>query len=162
MAINIVFLVIMTAAAVWAVMTRSLLRSAIALALASAVVSVLMFRLCSPLAAVFELSVCSGLISVLFISTISLTQAETREEKAAHLKARLKRFGLLPLLVVVLGVILAQASMKLNASPVGPETVTDPRAVLWNERPLDLIGQVIILLAGVFGVVLLFKERDKR
>jgi ethanolamine transporter EutH len=31
--------------------------------------------------------------------------------------------------------------------------------VLWYLRRLDLLGQIVILLAGAFGVVMLFKER---
>jgi NADH-quinone oxidoreductase subunit J len=143
-------------------MSRSLLRAAIALALASALVAVLMFRLNASLAAVFELSVCSGLISVLFISTISLTSHETSEEKTTHLKRRLRRFWFLPVILVALGAVLAFMQVRLAAPLLAPETVTDPRVILWNARPLDLLGQIVIMLGGVFGVVLLFKEQEKK
>jgi len=33
------------------------------------------------------------------------------------------------------------------------------REMLWNNRPLDLIGQMMIILAGAFGVLVLTKER---
>jgi hypothetical protein len=35
------------------------------------------------------------------------------------------------------------------------------REVLWMERHLDLFGQIAVLLAGAFGVVVLFKHRSK-
>lgn len=162
--VEIIIVCILVGAALWAVMTRSMLRSAIALALASAFVAVLMFKLHSPLAAVFELSVCSGLISVLFISTISLTQAETREEKEEHRKARLKRFWLLPVVVAVIAVVLVVLALRPQQCllpPVSGDGV-DPRTIMWRSRPFDMLGQVIILLAGVFGVVILFKEPDKQ
>jgi len=34
--------------------------------------------------------------------------------------------------------------------------------VLWNLRQVDLLGQAIILLVGVFGIVVLFKEGQKK
>jgi len=38
-------------------------------------------------------------------------------------------------------------------------TENDVRIILWNLRQLDLLGQIVILLAGAFGVAVLFKER---
>lgn len=162
MAINldIIILLFMISGALWTVMTRSLLRSAIALALTSAMLSVLMFRLDARLAAVFELSVCTGLISVLFISTISLTQPLTNEEILQRRKARLKRFKYLPIIIVVIGVVLSLFSVRLNLILPSPELESNVRIALWDLRRLDIIGQVIILLCGVFGVVILFKEQD--
>lgn len=160
--VDIVILVGLTLSALWTVMTRSLLRSAIGLALTSAVLTVVMFRLNSPLAAVFELSVCSGLISVVFISTISLTQPLTWEEIIQHMKDRLSRFWYLPVIVVAVGIILSFLKVKIGIVLPPEETEKDVRAVLWNLRHLDLIGQVIVLLAGVFGVVVLFREAEKK
>ena len=154
-------LVVLIAAALWTVMTRSLLRAAIGLALASAVLTVIMFRLGSPLAAVFELSVCAGLIPVLFVSTISLTEPMTQQEILQHMKDRLHRFWVLPLIVIVIGVLLSLTPAKLSMVAPLPEAEKDVRLLLWNLRPLDLLGQVIILLCGVFGVIILIKERPK-
>jgi ethanolamine transporter EutH len=33
---------------------------------------------------------------------------------------------------------------------------------MWNIRHIDIMGQIIILLTGVFGVVILFKERLRK
>ena len=164
MAINadIIILIFMIASALWAVMARSLLRSAIALALTSVLVSVLMFKMNAVLAAVFELSVCAGLISVLFISTISLTQPLTRDEVVKHMKERFKRFRYLPLIIVIVGIVLSLFTVKPKVTLPLPELETNVRRVLWDIRRLDMVGQVIILLAGVFGVVILFKERGEK
>ena len=159
---DIMMLTILIAAALWCVLVRSLLRAAIGLALASALVALLMFKLSSPLAAVFELSVCSGLISVLFISTITLTEKESPAQKTAHGQSRMRRFWFLPVLVAVLGVALIFTRRHLHVSPPFPETTPDPRVILWAQRPLDMIGQVVALLAGVFGVVVLFKEANTK
>ncbi len=142
-------------------MTRSLLRSAIGLALVSLVLTIIMFRLSSPLAAVFELSVCAGLIPVLFISTISLTYPLSKQEMMEHFKARLRRFWYLPVLVVIVGVILSLLKIKPDITLPLPESAKDVRDVLWNLRPIYLIGQIIVLLAGAFGVVILFKDSKK-
>lgn len=162
MFIDIILLISLTTAALWTVMTRSLLRSGIGLALASAILAVIIFRLGSPLAAVFELSVCAGLISVLFVSTISLTNPLSKEEVIKHMHERLTRFWFLPLLVIILGIILSFTSVKNAIQLPDPETIKDVRVVLWSLRPIDILGQIIILLTGVFGVIILFKERVKK
>lgn len=155
-------LILMALAALWTVMTRSLLRSAIGLALTSAMLTVLMFRLHSPLAAVFELSVCSGLISVVFIATISLTQPMTQEKVLKHMMDRLERFWYLPILIVLVGIVLTFMDFKFDLTLPSPEIERDARVVLWNARPLDILGQIIMLLAGAFGIAILFKEAKKK
>jgi NADH-quinone oxidoreductase subunit J len=161
MALDVFILTVMIIAALWAAMTRSLLRAAIALAFTSAVVSIMMFQLGAPLAAVFELSVCAGLITVLFISTISMTEPRTPEEKVMHRHERFQRFRFLPVIIVAIGIVLSLLAVKVNIALPPPEMETSVRNVLWSGRPLDMIGQVIILLAGVFGVIILFKETEK-
>jgi NADH-quinone oxidoreductase subunit J len=157
--INIIILVAMVLAALWTVMSRSLLRAAIGLAITSVALTIIMFRLSSPLAAVFELSVCTGLISVLFISAISLSAPAAREEILGRMKEQLARFWFLPVLVVILGVILMLAKVGPILKLPAEESLKDARMVLWNLRRIDVIGQIIVLLTGVFGVIVLFKER---
>ena len=161
MALNLILLLFLLIAAIWTVMTIRLIRSIVGLALTSAILSVIMYLLNSPLAAVFELSVCSGLISVIFITTVSFTQRISKERLLIRRRERLARFLYLPFIIIVAGVLLMQylkiPQFDLSVPAKGP----DVRGVLWNLRHLDLLGQVIILLAGVFGVVILFKETDK-
>ncbi len=33
--------------------------------------------------------------------------------------------------------------------------------VLWKQRTFDLVGQLAVILAGVFAVLALFRKRDK-
>ena len=66
---------IVIACAVTALRARSLIRSAVALAVGSAALAMVFFMLDAPYAGGFELSVGAGLISVLFIVAISLTQS---------------------------------------------------------------------------------------
>lgn len=159
----IILLALLVVAAVFAVMIRNLLKAAIALAATSVVLTIIMFILGSPLAAVFELSVCAGLITAIFVSAISLTKPGTREELKAKRKARLKRFIYLPILVVLLaaGLILAWPSLQLNIAGVASGNLSVQSAI-WDIRQLDILGQIIIILAGVFGVVVLFKGREEK
>jgi len=161
-AVDILLLVLLVLAALWTVMTRSLLRSAIGLAFTSAVLSVLMFQLQSPLAAVFELSVCTGLISVVFIGIISLTQPLTGEQIMRHMKSRLKRFWFLPVILLLVGILLRSIKAPVDFAPSPLETEKDVRSVLWSIRHLDIIGQIFILLAGSFGVRILFREKEQK
>ena len=164
MTIFIILLILMTIAALFTVMTRSLLKATIWLAVTSAIISILIFTLGSPIAGVFELSVCTGLITAVFVSAISLTKPLTRSETAAVSKDRMKRFWYLPVIVVVAGIALVFSILKLPMDFKMQESaskLSDVREVLWNVRHLDLFGQIIIMLAGAFGVVILFRERKK-
>ena len=155
---NIVLAVMFVIAAVWTVMTTRLLRSVIGLAVTSVILTVIMFKLNSPLAAVFELSVCAGLISAIFISCIGLTQRLTEDQLAIRKKERLAKFWALPVILVLAGVFLYQLHIPIDFNLPAAPAGSDVRNILWNLRHLDLVGQITILLAGAFGVVILFKE----
>ena len=163
MTINLVLLVIMLIAAIWTVMGRSLLKATIGLALTSVIITMLIFRLNSPLAAVFELSVCAGLITVIFVSAISLIKPLTHKEILAISKERYKRYWYLPVVLLIAGFILKFALKIQNdfKSPIVSQTA-GARDILWNVRHLDLFGQIIILVAGALGIVVLFIEGNKK
>jgi len=161
MTLMITLLVLMTAAALWTVMGRSLLKAAVGLAVTSALITILMFRLNSPLAAVFELSVCAGLITVIFVSTISLTKPLTHKEIVTLSRDRKKRFWYLPVIVVLAGIALAALRIPNNIATPRANAISDVRHILWNLRQLDLFGQIIIIIAGTLGVVILFEERRR-
>ena len=158
MAIDIILVTMLILASLVAAMTARLLRSAIALAVTSALLSVIMYRLDSPLAAVFELSVCAGLIPAIFISAIGLTRRLDPEGLLARKRDRLKRYWYLPVIVIALAAILSQMHLSLDfvlPAAAGPD---DARTVMWNLRHIDLLGQVVVLLGGAFAVVVLLKE----
>ncbi len=160
--IDIILLTAMVVAASWTVMTRSLLKSTIGLALTSAIITIIMFRLDSPLAAVFELSVCTGLITAVFVSTISLTKPLTHKEIIKLSKDRAKRFWYMPVIMLAVGAALISVKLPVDFKMPLKLAQSDVRSVLWNSRQLDIFGQIVVLLAGVFGIVLLFKERKKK
>jgi NADH-quinone oxidoreductase subunit J len=156
---SLALLILFVVAAIATVLVSRLLYSAIGLAVTSVVLTLLMFRLNAPLAGVFELSVCAGLITAIFVSAISLTRPGTCDEREPNPAARLV---LLPIIVVAVGSIffLAKIAYRLPSPPVA--AAADVRQVLWNVRQMDLLGIVMIILTGVFGIVILFKERFKR
>ena len=161
--VMMILLVGLVVSAAICVVLRNLLKAAIALAVTSAILSMVMFVFSAPIAAVFELSVCAGLITVIFISAISMTRVRSKEELAQKQKERRKRFALLPVILIVLGVLTFFLlwphvdSFLPNAAASAGASVQD---VLWNKRQIDLLGQIIIILAGVFGVLVFFKESD--
>ena len=160
MTLMTIVLVIMVLAAVWASMSPVLLRAAIALALASAMLAVVMYSLGATLAAVFELSVCAGLISVVFVSVISLTQRKPFKDILQDRRRRLGRFWPLPVVLLGAGIALSFVHAPVHIALPLPNGGGDVRTVLWSFRQLDLFGQILVLLAGVFGVMVFFR-RDK-
>ena len=158
-----ILLISMILAALWTVMTRSLLKAALGLAVTSAIISIEIFKLNSPLAAVFELSVCAGLITAVFISAISMMKPLTHKETVALSRARIKRYWYLPVIMIIAGIMLVKF-IKLPVDFITPDKLVvmpDVRNIMWHSRPLDMLGQIAIVLAGVFGIVLLFKEKNK-
>jgi NADH-quinone oxidoreductase subunit J len=156
--LNLILLIGLIVTSLWAVMTRSLLMSAIALAITSITLTALMFALDAPLAAVFELSVCAGLITVVFMTTISLTKPVTRVELKQQTKNRIKRYWYLPVIVVALFIVLGYYMITPEPKFFGSYPELDVRNVLWKLRQTDMLGQMILILTGVFGIVVLFKE----
>ncbi len=156
--VNILLLLAMVLAAVWTVMTSYLLRAVVGLALTSAVLTIIMFMLNAPLAAVFELSVCAGLIPAIFLSAISVTKRVDPEGITSHVRQQIAKFWPLPLILVLAGLGLSQVHIPELAVKIAQVPQDDVRKVLWNLRHMDLLGQIVILLAGAFGVVVLLKE----
>ena len=138
--VDVAALVTFVLAAVWAVLSPRLLRAVVALAATSVLVSTLLFRLDSPLAAVFELSVCAGLVSAIFLGTITLTQPENDAQVSQAAKERIRRYWYLPPLLVLLGAALLQLALPDTSTVVA--SVDDVRKVLWTTRHLDLLGQL--------------------
>jgi NADH-quinone oxidoreductase subunit J len=159
MVLTVSVLVLLLLATLWTVMTRGLVRAALGLAALSVILTILMFMLGAGLAAVFELSVCAGLITVVFISTIAMTQPSSRSELAQKTGRRLRRYWYLPAILLVVGAALV--ALKVEVPTLPPAAAEEARQVLWGSRQTDIIGQVIVIFAGVFAVIVLFKERKK-
>ena len=155
-------LIILIIAALMVVFSSRLLLAAISLAVTSIVVTLLMFKLNSPIAAVFELSICAGLITVIFITTISFVKPVTEEDLMENSKRRIKKYVALPIILIIVGIVTKFVIKPMTLSLPAVIQETNVANVLWNLRQVDLLGQAIILLVGVFGIVVLFKEGQKK
>jgi NADH:ubiquinone oxidoreductase subunit 6 (subunit J) len=143
---------------VLAIALKDLLKSAISLAASSLLLGIVFFRMNAPYAGVFEISVVAGLITVLFILTIALTKSgeEVRESKLVNWAFPAVFVAFLVIDALVMKGLLG----KVPALASGPEAGTFGE-VLWKGRTLDLVGQIAVILAGVFAVLALFRKRDK-
>ena len=143
---------------VLAIALRDVLRSAISLAVASLLLGIVFFKMNAPYAGVFEISVVAGLITVLFILTIALRRAgeEVRESRLVN--------WVFPLVfvafVAVDALVMKSLLGKVPALAAGAEAGTFGE-VLWKGRTFDLVGQIAVILAGVFAVLALFRKREK-
>ena len=155
-------LVILIVAALMVVFSSRLLIGAISLAVTSIMVTLLMFKLNSPFAAVFELSICAGLITVIFITTISFVKPETEEELLGTRKRRIKKYIALPIILIIVGIVTSFVIKPMVLALPATVQGTSVANVLWNLRQVDILGQAIILLVGVFGIVVLFKEGQNK
>jgi NADH-quinone oxidoreductase subunit J len=158
---DVVLLMALVVTALWAVMATRMIYAALGLAFASIALAIVMFRMGSPYAAVIELSVCAGLITAIFISVISLAKHETVAEIEARMKRRWKKYAPLPLVVAVVGVALSLMTKHPRSLPQ-PLPESDVRQVFWHMRQADLLGQILIVLVGAFGIVVLFKSWRKK
>jgi NADH-quinone oxidoreductase subunit J len=157
-AVNTVLVVLFVASALGTVLASTLLRAAIGLAATSAVLTLLMYQMDSPLAAAFELSVCAGLITVVFVSTISLTRPGGHVPDAEE-RVAARRRSFVPVLTVSAWVlaIMWMVGYALDFRLPAP-VASSVREVLWQDRRFDLLGQIVLIFVGVYGVVILFKD----
>ncbi|MCL2799247.1 MAG: hypothetical protein FWD54_03075 [Endomicrobia bacterium] len=159
MYIHILLLGLIISFSVIAAVNTRIIKAAILLAFISLLTTLVLFLLKMPLAAIFELSVCAGLITVIFISVISLTNPLTREERAEEKTKMFKRVVFLPVIVLVCGAAFYMLEKSVDFIPVVSDAVSvSAETGMWNTRQIDLAGQIIIILTGVFGVIALFKD----
>jgi len=155
---QVIIYFIVVISAVMAVMSKKLLNSAIMLAITSIAVSLILFSYNAPWAGVFELSVCAGLITVLFISAISLMKKEDSIIKENYVK-----YIILPFLVIIMLIIsglyilpyfeyLTNYSKYSHYNP----SVGD---IIWHYRSIDIIGQITLLACAVFVIKSIFYKR---
>jgi NADH-quinone oxidoreductase subunit J len=143
---------------VLAILLKDLLKSAISLAVASLLLGIIFFRMSAPYAGVFEISVVAGLITVLFVLTIALTKTgeEVRESRLVKWIFPLVFIAFLAIDALVMKGLLGKVPALASGAEPGPFG-----EVLWRARTYDLIGQIAVILAGVFAVLALFRKREK-
>lgn len=135
-----------------AIRARRLIASALWLAGVSALVSVVLFLLGAKQVAVIELSVGAGLVTVLFAFAISVAGDESIDPKPVVFRYLPAGMGLL--FVLVLGWYLLQAAPGNSLGHT--ESTLD--LVLWQQRGLDMLVQVVLIFACVLGLLGLLAE----
>jgi len=138
--------------AIQAIRAKRLLYSALWLAGTSALVALLMYMLGAAEVAVVELSVGAGLVTVLFVFAINIAGEEALTAQALLPK---------PLAwVLVVAAVVLLGWMTLSRLPaVLPENVVGRFAVtVWEDRNLDVLLQIVLIFAGVLGVIGLLSE----
>lgn len=161
--ILLICLAFIVIAAIACAMFRSMLKCAVSLAVVSALLACVLYLMGATWAALFELSVCAGLVTVVFASAISLTS--TSRHQPENEEEHRKRVAGLPFILIAAGMMLVvviaatgfHIEPQANAALVGLSF----KDVLWNMRQADVLGQIIVILAGAFAVAILFKESDK-
>lgn len=142
---------------VYAVMNKSIIKSAIGLALTSASLAAMMYAMEARWSAIFELSVCSGFVTVVFISGISLAHSPKIEDRSTYKSNERNRW--LPLVLMIVGIVLVAAALILGveAPELAGELSNDFRNTFWNTRQVDIWGQIAVILCGGIAVVVLLR-----
>ncbi len=144
------------ACAILAISAKRLLISAIWLALTSALVALMLFLLGAPQIAVIELSVGAGLVTVLFVFAINIAG-----EEVIGLRSALPLPLVWASIVLAAGLIIFFIVRSLGFVQFPELTSEFAASVLWQERYLDFLLQVVLILAGVLGVIgLLSHSKD--
>lgn len=131
--------------------SAKLLNVTIWLAFTSALVAILIFRLGAPHVAVIELSVGAGLVTVLFVFAFSIVGEATFDETT-----------LIPRPLVWFLILVVAFVIGWYVFPL-PETLTFPITIpfgrmLWEQRGLDVIAQIVLIFSGVMGLIGLLAE----
>jgi len=158
MTLQIILLVGLVFFSALAILAADLIKSAISLALASVCLGILFFLMAAPYAGAFEISVVAGLITVLFILTIALTKTG-----GDVLESRLVRliFPLFFVIFIAIDALVMKGMIQKIPMIQSPAEQGSFGDVLWKQRSFDVVGQMAVILAGVFSVLALFRKRDK-
>lgn len=132
---------------------RRLILSTIWLACTSALLATLLYRLGAPQVAVMELSVGAGLVTVLFVFAFSIVGEITQDPTSLVPKPLVWAIGLA--VVLLMGWFILP--LTDSRSPVAMQSFT---TVLWEQRGLDVLAQIVLIFSGVIGLLGLLSERQ--
>ena len=134
-----------------AIRARRLIESALWLAGTSAIVSIIFYLMGAQQVAVIELSVGAGLVTILFVFAISVAAEETGRQQPVVPKA------LAWALVIGAAALLGWLSLPLGPA-AQPAAEGGFSTMLWQRRGLDVLVQVVLIFAGVLGLLGLLAE----
>jgi len=143
--------VMMLLFAALAIRAKHLISAAIFLAVVSALVSIAFYWLGSLLAAVIELSVGAGLVTVLFVYAINIAG-----ETGGEYYPLVKKWLAAPLVIIALALLAIYLLPILSPAPQVAET--DLPNVIWDQRAVDVLVQIVLIFSGVLGLLGLLAE----
>ena len=137
--------------AILAFRTQRLIASALWLAGVSALVSILCYLLGAYTVAVIELSVGAGLVTVLFVFAISIAGEEGNVTRSVI------PYALAGGVVIVALALLGWLTLPITVvfPPVSQVPLPD---MIWNLRSMDIFVQIVLVFAGVLGLLGLLAE----
>jgi NADH-quinone oxidoreductase subunit J len=137
---------------------KDLLYVAISLAAVSVILAIVLFQFGANIAGVFELSVCAGLITVLFVATVSMTKDSDQK-----VETRLPMYFIPLFVLIFISLVYFIVQWLANSMPaaVASQTPETFQKVFWEIRSADILGQVALILVGVFGILALFRLKAK-
>lgn len=137
--------------AIQAIRAKRLLRAALWLAGVSALLSIAFYQFGASQVAVIELSVGAGLVTVLFVFAISIAGEEVIPIKPVVPKP------LAWFLVVAVIALVGWFALPLG-SKAGNSAEAPFSTMFWQIRGLDVLIQVMLIFAGVLGLLGLLAE----
>ncbi|NIM94418.1 MAG: DUF4040 domain-containing protein [Anaerolineales bacterium] len=146
-----IILVLVIAFAIQAIHSKHLINSALWLAAVSALLSVVFYLLGGTQVAMIELSVGAGLVTILFVFVINIAGDEVVEGPPV-----------IPRLLAFVTVLLNALLFFFFVTPLDIFTkqgAEPPFAILlWQQRGLDVLVQIVLIFAGVLGLLGLLAE----
>lgn len=153
--------------AIQAIRAKRLLHSAIWLAGVSALLAIVFYQLGAYQVAVIELSVGAGLVTVLFVFAIGMAGED--RIKLRSLIPKPLAWGLVIAAIFLLGwltlpfgsetVVLQTDQATVVGTPADAQTAEEPiQVVIWEQRGLDVLVQVVLIFSGVLGILGLLAE----
>ncbi len=73
----------------------------------------------------------------------------------------IKVLGFVASAVILIG-LLVIFLQDVTPGPAAAQFIGGFRTMMWDHRAVDLLGQMLVILAGTFGVLVLTKERIER
>jgi NADH:ubiquinone oxidoreductase subunit 6 (subunit J) len=155
------------ACALQAVRAKRLLHSAIWLSGVSALLAIILYQLGAYQVAAIELSVGAGLVTVLFVFAIDMAGEEGDRPKTVVPKGAawvlvLVAVLLLAWLILPFGqdaLVQPEEQLSVTGSAARTERAEEPlQAIIWEQRGLDVLVQVVLIFSGILGVLGLLAE----
>lgn len=137
--------------AVLAIRATQLLTSALWLAGVSVLTALTLYLIGAREVAVIELSVGAGLVTVLFVFAISIAGEDAMQ--ARPLIPKPLAWLLIALALLLLGFLVTPTGESRSAA-----SETSFITIFWQERALDVLVQIVLIFAGVLGILGLLSE----